>query len=186
VSRETAPRFWQISYPEYSTGAKGRQHSEALCFHASLLFRQLRSFGTSTRAITRRANGQKEEQMKNARILYWIVTGLAAALMVAASIPDVLRNPQAISIFGHLGYPAYLLPFLGTAKLLGVGAVLVPGFRRLKEWAYAGLVFDLSGALYSHVSIGDPPSVWAFPIIGLLLVGGSYLLRAAAPVTTES
>jgi DoxX-like protein len=124
--------------------------------------------------------------MKNARILYWIVTGLAAGLMVMASIPDVLRNPQAIAIFGHLGYPAYLLPFLGTAKLLGVGAVLVPGFRRLKEWAYAGLVFDLSGALYSHVSIGDPPSVWAFPIIGLLLVGGSYLLRAAAPVTTKS
>lgn len=114
--------------------------------------------------------------MKNARILYWIVTGLAAALMVMASIPDVLRNPQAISIFGHLGYPAYLLPFLGTAKLLGVGAVLVPGFRRLKEWAYAGLVFDLLGALYSHVSIGDPPSVWVFAIIGLLLVGGSYLL----------
>ena len=114
--------------------------------------------------------------MKNARILYWIVTGLAAALMVMASIPDVLRSPQAISIFGHLGYPAYLLPFLGSAKLLGVSAVLVPGFRRLKEWAYAGLVFDLSGALYSHVSIGDPPSVWVFPIIGLLLVGGSYLL----------
>lgn len=89
--------------------------------------------GTSTRATRERT---KEEHMKNARILYWIVTG----------------------------------------KLLGVGAVLVPGFRRLKEWAYAGLVFDLSGALYSHVSIGDPPSVWVFPIIGLLLVGGSYLL----------
>ena len=114
--------------------------------------------------------------MRNARILYWIVTGLAAALMVMASIPDVLRNPQAISIFRHLGYPAYLLPFLGTAKLLGIAAVLTPGFRRLKEWAYAGLVLDLSGALYSHLSVGDPPSVWVFPIIGLLLVGGSYLL----------
>lgn len=114
--------------------------------------------------------------MKNARILYWIVTGLAAALMVMASIPDVTRNAQAISIFEHLGYPAYLLPFLGTAKLLGVGALLIPGLRRLKEWAYAGLVFDLLGALYSHLSIGDPPSVWLFPIIGLLLVGGSYLL----------
>jgi hypothetical protein len=98
----------------------------------------------------------------------------------------VLRNPQAISIFGHLGYPAYLLPFLGTAKLLGVGAVLVPGFRRLKEWAYAGLVFDLFGALYSHVSVGDPPSVWVFPIVGLFLVGGSYLLRTANPVLAQS
>jgi hypothetical protein len=124
--------------------------------------------------------------MKNIRILYWIVTGLAAVFMTMASIPDVLRHPQAMSIFSHLGYPAYLLPFLGTAKLLGVGVMLVPGFRRLKEWAYAGLVFDLAGAWYSHVSVGDPPSVWVFPIIGLLLVAGSYLLRTANPVTAQS
>lgn len=117
--------------------------------------------------------------MKNTKILYWIVTGLAAAFMVLASIPDVLRDPQAVSIFRHLGYPAYLLPFLGTAKLLGVATVLAPGLRRLKEWAYAGLVFDLSGALYSHASVGDPPSVWVFPIIGVFLVGGSYVLRTA-------
>ena len=80
--------------------------------------------------------------------LYWVVTGLMAAFMLMASIPDVLRLPQAIEIFGHLGYPAYLLLFLGTAKILGVIAVLIPGFDRLKEWAYAGLVFDIIGALY--------------------------------------
>ena len=118
--------------------------------------------------------------MKNIRTLYRIVTGVAAAFMTMASIPDVLRDPQAIAIFNHLGYPAYLLPFLGTAKLLGVGALLVPGCRRLKEWAYAGLVFDLSGALYSHVSVGDPPSVWVFPLVGLCMIAGSYLLRAAS------
>lgn len=122
--------------------------------------------------------------MKYAKVFYWIVTGLAAALMAMSSIPDVLRNPQALSVFEHLGYPDYLLPFLGTAKLLGVTALVVPGFRQLKEWAYAGLVFDLSGALYSHLSVGDPPSVWVFPIIGLFLVGGSYLLHrdAGGPV----
>jgi hypothetical protein len=54
--------------------------------------------------------------------------------------------------------------------------VLAPGFRRLKEWAYAGLVFDLIGAVYSHLSVGDPPSAWSFPIVGLILVVGSYLL----------
>jgi hypothetical protein len=118
--------------------------------------------------------------MRKAHILYWIVSGLAAALMVLASIPDVLRNPQALSIFEHLGYPAYLLPFLGAAKLLGAGALLVPGLSRVKEWAYAGLVFDLAGALYSHVSVGDPPSVWIVPVIGLLLVCGSYALRPSA------
>ncbi|MBW8868366.1 MAG: DoxX family protein [Acidobacteria bacterium] len=107
---------------------------------------------------------------------YWVVTGLMAAFMLMASIPDVLRLPQAIEIFGHLGYPAYLLPFLGTAKILGVFAVLMPGFDRLKEWAYAGLVFDITGALYSHLSVGDPVSVWGFAVIALVLVGGSYVV----------
>ena len=121
--------------------------------------------------------------MKN-KSPYWIVTGLMAAFMLLASIPDLLQTPQARAIFGHLGYPMYLLPFLGTAKILGVITVLIPGVRQLKEWAYAGLVFDLTGALYSHVSVADPPSAWMFPVIGLLLVSGSYLLRRAAPSTT--
>ena len=113
--------------------------------------------------------------MKNrAKGFYWVVTGLMAAFMLMASIPDVLRQRQAIEVFGHLGYPAYLLPFLGTAKILGVIAVLIPGSGRLKEWAYAGLIFDITGALYSHLSVGDPVSVWGFAVVGLVLVGGSY------------
>jgi DoxX-like family len=113
--------------------------------------------------------------VKTAKTLYWIVTSVTAAFMLLASIPDVLRLPQAVSIFGHLGYPVYLLPFLGAAKTLGIVAILVPGFQRLKEWAYAGLVFDVIGALYSHLSVGDSPSGWMPALIGLVLVGGSYL-----------
>jgi hypothetical protein len=113
--------------------------------------------------------------MKNVKGPYWIVTGLMAAFMLMASIPDILKLPQAVEIFTHLGYPTYLLPFLGTAKTLAVVAVLVPRFRQLKEWAYAGLVFDLIGALYSHLSVGDPPSVLMMPTIGLVLVVGSYV-----------
>ena len=115
--------------------------------------------------------------MKATRILYWIFTGLAAAFMLLSSIPDVLRSPEAVAVFAHLGYPAYLLPFIGVAKILGVVAVLVPGFQRLKEWAYAGLVFDLVGALYSHICVGDPPSSWVFAVVGLFLVVGSYLFH---------
>ena len=107
--------------------------------------------------------------------------GLMAAFMVFASIPDILQIPEAVSIFGHLGYPRTLLPFLGTAKTLGVVAVLVPGVARLKEWAFAGLVVDLIGALYSHLSVGDGPSVWMPAVIGLLLVSGSYVRVSAAP-----
>ncbi len=113
--------------------------------------------------------------MKESKTLYWVVTSLMAALMVLSAIPDLLRVPQAVAIIGHLGYPVYLLPFLGAAKTLGVIAVLVPGFQRLKEWAFAGLVFDVTGALYSHLSVGDPVSGWMPAAIALVLIGGSYL-----------
>ena len=86
-------------------------------------------------------SGAGARQEKNTRTLYWIVTGVAAAFMLLASIPDVLQVPEAMFIFRHLGYPAYLLPFLGTAKTLGIVAVVVPSFQRLKEWAFAGLVY---------------------------------------------
>src|SRR5262249_51141650 len=114
----------------------------------------------------------------NSRInsAYWIVTGLMVAFMMLGSVPDVLQLQQAVSFIRHLGYPSYLLPFLGTAKIVGITAVLVPIPRTIKEWAYAGLVIDLTGALYSHLSVGDSVSAWAFPVIGLVLVGGSYLL----------
>lgn len=104
----------------------------------------------------------------------WAVTGLMAALMVLSAVPDVLRVPGAMIVFRHLGYPPYLLLFLGTAKILGVTAVLAPGLPRLKEWAFAGLTFDLTGALYSHLSVGDPASVWTPAAIGLVLMAGSY------------
>jgi hypothetical protein len=105
----------------------------------------------------------------------WIATGLMAALMLLSAAPDVLRVPGAVAVFKHLGYPPYLLLFLGTAKILGVAAVLSPGPARLKEWAFAGLTFDLTGALYSHLSVGDPASVWLPAAIGLALMTGSYL-----------
>jgi hypothetical protein len=114
--------------------------------------------------------------MRHGKRLYWIVTGLMAAFMLMASIPDILRIPQAVDLFTHLGYPTYLLPFLGIAKTLAVIAILAPGVRWLKEWAYAGLVFDLIGAFYSHLSVGDPPSAWGAPVIALSLVIGSYLV----------
>jgi hypothetical protein len=124
----------------------------------------------------------RERLLVKDKTLYWTFTGLMAAFMLMASIPDVLQLPQAVAIFTHLGYPTYLLPFIGVAKILGVVAVLIPGFGRLKEWAYAGLVFDLIGALYSHLSVNDPPSAWGFPVIGLLLVTGSYFFYRRALV----
>jgi hypothetical protein len=109
------------------------------------------------------------------RVWYWVVTVAAAAFMLLSAIPDLLQIPDAVSLFARLGYPRHLLPFLGTAKTLGALTILAPGApRSLKEWAFAGLVFDLIGALYSHLSVGDPPSVWGPAVVGLVLVGSAY------------
>ncbi|TNJ66189.1 DoxX family protein [Paenibacillus hemerocallicola] len=112
--------------------------------------------------------------MKKINVLYWSFTGLLSALMVLGSIPDIILVPDAVALFEHLGYPTYLLPFLGIAKLLGIVAILVPGFPRIKEWAYAGLFFDLLGAMYSSIAVGDPASQWLLFLIGFVLIGGSY------------
>jgi hypothetical protein len=112
--------------------------------------------------------------MNGRTISYWMVTGLMAAFMILSAIPDVARSEVAVTAFTHLGYPIYLLPFIGIAKIAGVAVVLLPSMGRVKEWAYAGLTFDLTGALYSHLSVGDPAGVWIFAVIGLILVTGSY------------
>ena len=114
--------------------------------------------------------------IKKIKIFYWIFTALLVLMMSAGSIPDILAVPEAQALFTHLGYPVYLLPFLGIAKALGVIAILVPGFPRLKEWAYAGFTYDLAGAMYSGIAVGDPVSAWAPVLIGLTCIAGSYLL----------
>lgn len=128
--------------------------------------------------------------MKAQTWIGWVVTGLMAALMLLSAVPDVLRIPDALIVFKRLGYPPYLLVFLGTAKILGVVAVLVPGLPRIKEWAFAGLTFDVTGALYSHLSVGDPSSVWAPAVVALALIVGSYvayrLLRSSDPLSDSS
>jgi hypothetical protein len=75
----------------------------------------------------------------------------------------------------HIGYPYSVLTLLSIAKILGVITILVPGFPRLKEWAYAGFTFDLVGAVYAGLSTGDPILQWAPVLLGLVFVFGSYI-----------
>ena len=95
---------------------------------------------------------------KRNTILFWIFTGLFSAFMLTSTIPNILSSQEWVDVFNQLGYPLYMLPFLGVAKLLGIIALLIPGFPRIKEWAYAGLFFDLTGAVYSGLAVGgfDP------------------------------
>ena len=82
---------------------------------------------------------------------------------------------MAVTGFKEIGMPVYLIPFLGVAKLAGVIAILIPGFPRIKEWAYAGLVFDLIGATYCIASSGKAGPDWIPMILPLLLAAGSYI-----------
>jgi uncharacterized membrane protein YphA (DoxX/SURF4 family) len=112
--------------------------------------------------------------MKRSKIIYWIFTILFALLMLSSAIPDILSVQMAKDGFNQMNMPVYLLPFLGVAKTLGVIAILIPGYPRIKEWAYAGLVFDLLGATYSIAASGQPIANWAFMILPLTLAAASY------------
>lgn len=91
---------------------------------------------------------------KTANTLYWIFTILFSALMLFSAWSSILVNEDSIKlIHGMLGYPEYFIPFTGWAKLIGVVVILIPGFGRIKEWAYAGLFFDLIAAVYSGIAV---------------------------------
>ena len=113
--------------------------------------------------------------MKTTKILYWVFTVLILALMLFSAISTFIPNPQGAEIAKHMGYPLYIFKFLAVAKILGVIALLVPGYARLKEWAYAGFFFDLVGATYSFIVIGDPVASWAPMFIFIAILFGSYI-----------
>src|SRR5450631_1964849 len=113
--------------------------------------------------------------MKSIKIAYWVFTILMILLMLFSAISSLMPNPEGIAMMKHLGYPYSVLTLLSIAKILGVIAILVPGFPRLKEWAYAGFAFDLVGAIYASLSVGDPISQSLPIFLGLIFVFGSYI-----------
>lgn len=113
--------------------------------------------------------------MKSTKLAYWIFTGLLILLMLFSAVSSFMPNPKGIEMMKHIGYPYSVLTLLSIAKILGVIALLVPGFPRLKEWAYAGFSFDLIGAFYAGLSAGDPIGQWAPVLVGLVFVFGSYI-----------
>ena len=108
---------------------------------------------------------------------YWVATGLLAATFLAAGIAEVASAPGAVAATLALGYPAYFVAILGVWKVFSVPALLAPGLPRLKEWAYAGIFFDLTGAAASHAISGDPPGRIATPLVLVLIAAASWALR---------
>ena len=89
------------------------------------------------------------------KIIYWIATIWLALGMLSTAIVQVLQTKEEVDMMTRLGYPAYLLTIIGLWKVLGVVAVLIPKYPLVKEWAYAGFFFAMSGAIISHLMVGD-------------------------------
>ena len=116
---------------------------------------------------------------RSKKALYWVTTGFGAFALTAIGAADLVRVPSVIQGLTHLGYPSYLATILGAWKLLGVAAIVAPRLPRVKEWAYAGIFFTLTGAAMSHAASGDPAGNILFPLVLLGVVVASWLLRPA-------
>jgi uncharacterized membrane protein YphA (DoxX/SURF4 family) len=117
---------------------------------------------------------------------YWLTTVVIASEMAMGGAWDLARIHYVRSIMEHLGYPLYTLFILGFWKTSGAVAILIPRFTRLKEWAYAGIFFNYSGATASHLFAGDGPRVWAAPAIFALIGIASWMLRPSYRVLGSS
>jgi len=105
---------------------------------------------------------------KENKIIYWIATIFLSSGMLAGGIQQMLQIGGYNEIVTKLGYPLYLLSIIGTWKILGVVAILIPKFQLVKEWAYAGFFFVMTGAAISHLAVGQP-FVEAMPSLVLLV-----------------
>jgi len=114
--------------------------------------------------------------MKKTLIFYWITTGLLVLMMLFSSVSSLLSPDKAMEFFKSISMPSYLITFLSVAKILGVIGILVPGYPRIKEWAYAGLTFDLIGALVCNYYSATTPGAWLPMLIFIGLAFASYFL----------
>jgi uncharacterized membrane protein YphA (DoxX/SURF4 family) len=115
---------------------------------------------------------------KRNKIIYWIATAWLALGMLSTGIVQLIQSQEVVDKTSvGLGYPAYFLTILGVWKLLGVIAILIPKFPLLKEWAYAGFFFVMSGAIISHIVSGDALIDSFGPFLLLILTFVSWYFR---------
>ena len=115
--------------------------------------------------------------MNTRNIAYWVTTGLTAFVFLSGGAADLAQPSVVMEGMTHLGYPVYFVTILGLWKVLGGIAVLIPRSPLLKEWAYAGMFFDLTGAAASHGAVRGPAAEIATPLILLGIVAASWALR---------
>lgn len=114
--------------------------------------------------------------MQKHNIIYWVSTGLLCLAMFGGALGQLFRAKANVEVFEHLGFPIYFMTILGTWKILGVIAILLPGYPRIKEWAYAGFFFAMSGASVAHLVKNDG-FAFIIPIIVSILIFLSWYYR---------
>jgi uncharacterized membrane protein YphA (DoxX/SURF4 family) len=128
-------------------------------------------------------SGEIAYEMTTSRIrivTYWIATGIIAAEFAIGGALDIIQFAPFLALLQHLGYPRYFSIIVGVWKILGAVTVLAPRFPRLKEWAYAGMFFNMIGAAVSHISAGDSVVMLIAPLTFTLLIVVSWYLRPAS------
>lgn len=109
---------------------------------------------------------------KTTNILYWIFTILFAGLMIFSSVGGIGPSEDAKKILHEgLGYPVYFIQFISYAKIIGAIAILIPGLKKIKEWAYAGLFFDLAGAVYSGIAASGKFDAMMLTLLAWIIPG---------------
>jgi uncharacterized membrane protein len=116
---------------------------------------------------------------KRNKIIYWIATVWLAVAMLASGLQQIFHTKSFVDIVVPLGYPIYFLTILGVWKVLGVVAVLIPKFPIVKEWAYAGFFFAMSGAMFSHIASGNSLKEIFPSLVLLILTALSWYYRPA-------
>jgi hypothetical protein len=119
---------------------------------------------------------------KRNKIIYWIATIWLALGMLSTGAVQLLKAKEGqggVDMMTHLGYPIYLVTIIGVWKIMGVVTILIPKFRLLKEWAYAGFFFIMSGAIFSHIASGDPMTESIPSLLLLILTVTSWYFRPA-------
>jgi len=114
---------------------------------------------------------------KRNKIIYWVSTLWLALGMTSTGIAQFIKMKEDVDLFNRLGYPIYFLTILGIWKILGVIAVLIPRFPLLKEWAYAGFFFAMSGAVLSHLASGSGAIDYFGPVLLIVLTITSWYFR---------
>lgn len=114
---------------------------------------------------------------KRNKIIYWIATLWLALGMLSSGIVQLIQMKEEVDMMTHLGYPLYFTTILGVWKILGVVVLLMPKYPLLKEWAYAGFFFAMSGAVISHLAVGDGAIEFFGPTLLVILTVVSWYFR---------